>query len=479
MKKYIALLIVLSILNMSGCSSGQGYEDNGGFASVADDSLQEDVSSSIASSVSETSIIENYALISSGLKDALSEDTVFGVKIYVNQPPDRDLSAKTVETFKHEDALTYLYIVPRYAGSSIIIEGLGFDESRNEFVPTGLLFKSVCTEDYALLVQADLPEAGLRLRITVSYEEITASYDPVYDGRGDTVYPYVKNGVLLDEAPFSEATGSTTGNEQDSFETAIARFDENEIVVDSVYADPLKNVDLLKVWVTDYQQGKPGKVAVLMDGLGFPSYLYVFESDGSKAYTITCYRSKFGDGPSEIPPPSIYQSSLIIERAYDYVFGADYPADSQGNPLVIHNRAVPAVEEMDWNPDTDKPFDEFSMEQAVEVAKGIQERLYRYMTIIPGFYSGGYYLRESVLNAASDYSGPDFHYRVTGAIKIDGNPFYVVYWNQEKEALERDEHSGNVVAISEDGKLAFIQSMVDGRWTFVEDKDEKAIIPAK
>lgn len=158
------------------------------------------------SDIAETAMIENHAVLSSGLNEALTEDTVFGVKIYVDRPHDTDLSAKDLETFKHEDSITYLYVVPRYAGSSITLESMDFDESRNEFVTTGILYEAVSTDDYALLVQADLPEAGLRLRITVAHENMTAVYEPSYDGRGDTIYPLVKNGVLLDEAQSSIPT---------------------------------------------------------------------------------------------------------------------------------------------------------------------------------------------------------------------------------------------------------------------------------
>lgn len=95
----------------------------------------------------------------------------------------------------------------------------GSAKTGNEFRATGLLFESVCTDNYALLVQTDLPESGPKLRITVTCENKMASYEPAYDGKGDTVYPLVKNGVLLEEAPFSAAAG-TSG--VDDFQTVLA-----------------------------------------------------------------------------------------------------------------------------------------------------------------------------------------------------------------------------------------------------------------
>lgn len=216
-----------------------------------------------------------------------------------------------------------------------------------------------------------------------------------------------------------------------------------------------------------------------MDGMGFPSNLYVFESNGGKTYTMTCYRDTPVNGSSELPPPSVYTSLMVVERAYDYIFGADYPADSETAPLVIHSRSAPVIEESDWNPAADKLFGHISMAQAEDAAKEVQERISKYSSVIPSFYAGGYYLRESVLNEARDYSCPEYYYKVTGAIKIDGEPFYVVYGNQDREDLERGEYGGSIFAVSGDGSLVFTQSMLDGRWIFVEDKNEKVVVPAE
>lgn len=470
MKKILVILIAI-ILTFSGCSSKQNDQSSRDLSSIAGENSSADISNSITSSAATVLMVENDALISSGLKKSLTVDTLFGVKIYGNCPPDVDLSAKMIETFQVDGALTYLYIVPRYVGSSITIESTVFDESNNEFVVTQLLFESICTDDYAVLAQADLPEAGPKLRITVAYENLEATYEPTYGGRGDTVYPQVKNGVLLDEAPFSASANTNT---QADFQSVVAQFSKEELVVDSAFAEPLANTHLLKEWVSDYQQGKPGKVAVFMDGLGFPSLLSVLESDGSATYTITCY----GDTPSDssiIYTPSVYQSSLIIEREYDYVFGADYPADSRSDSLVVHHRPAPTVEKMDWNPDIDKLIGKLTLEQVQETAKLIDERIVRYGSVIPSFYSGGYYLRQSVLDAAGDHFVFEMYYKVTGAVKIDGNPFYLVYGNRDIQALEQGEHGGVVLAVSGGGSLVFNQSMVDGSWIFVDDKNQNII----
>lgn len=417
-------------------------------------------------------IVTNLALASTGMKDALTDETVFGVKVYVNRPPETELSVKTVETLSLEDVSIYMCIVPRYVGSSITIEGMEFDEVRNEFVTTGLLFESVCTDDYILSLRADLPEAGPRIRITVTYQDMTASYEPLYDGKGDTVYPYVKNGVLLDEAPAFSKTPA-----QEMYETLLAEYGKDALVVDSAFTEVFDNIELLKAWINDYRQGKPGKVAVFIDGSGFPSHLYIFESDGDESYTISCYSSTSGKESPSSSPTQVFESSVIIERAYDYVFRADLPKDSESGSFIVHSRPVPKVEKMNWNPIGGKPIGQLTLEQAQEAARLINERISRYTSVIPSFYSGGLYLRQSVLDVAEPYSGPKLYYKVMGAVKIDGEPFYLVYGNQNAAELENGEHSGSVTAISGDGSLAFIQSMEDGSWIFVDDRNEKVIAP--
>ena len=169
---------------------------------------------------------------------------------------------------------------------------------------------------------------------------------------------------------------------------------------------------------------------------------------------------------------------MVVKRKYDYVFGADLPADLKRNAFVIHRTAPPSdMEAIDWNPETDPPYEGISPSDAEQRAKEIDERLARHMSVISNIYGGGVYLRESILNAAADYKPPaPSLYRTAGAIRMGAETFYVVYIHWDEDALRRGEY-GNVSAVSTDGRLVFNQSMVDGSWLFIDDAGQEVIVP--
>ena len=139
----------------------------------------------------------NKALEATGLLDNFKEDTLAAVQIVYSSP--EGVSAATVEKFIYQDWGPAIYILPRYAGSEIVIEALAFDEASADFLPDGVLMEATATDDYALMLQTDLPEGGPQLRVTVRYNGKEAVYTPTYDGRGDTVYPIEKDGVVINE----------------------------------------------------------------------------------------------------------------------------------------------------------------------------------------------------------------------------------------------------------------------------------------
>jgi hypothetical protein len=100
---------------------------------------------------------------------------------------------------------------------------------------------------------------------------------------------------------------------------------------------------------------------------------------------------------------------------------------------------------MDWNPETDPPFEGITF---AEAEAGAKER------------------------------SPDIPYHKTvGAMKIGEVVFYVIYGNTDQDALNKGEHSGSVTAVSIDGSLLFRKSPEDGSWIFVDDAEQEFIKP--
>jgi hypothetical protein len=281
-------------------------------------------------------------------------------------------------------------------------------------------------------------------------------------------------------------TGST-------FDETLALYGDNEIVRDNFMADPLENVALLDEWVENYRRGIPGRVVILLDSMGFPSGLYILESNGSATYTITTYSSAIPYGETEQRPPHIHESSLVIKRAYDYIFGADFPAIAYENlddghhrhPIVIHRHTIHDLfqpEHLEWSPDSSEPLLGITPYEAERRAEEVNERLSQYVSIIKGIYSGGVYMRESVLAAAdrvSELYGDKYikHFKTVGVMRLDGKTFYIVHGHHDLEALNRGEYGFNATAVSLDGRLVFQANDAHGGWYFVDDAEQEIIAP--
>lgn len=248
---------------------------------------------------------------------------------------------------------------------------------------------------------------------------------------------------------------------------------QSNVVTDSAIGAPMENTTALVEWVQNYRAGLSNRVTILLDGLGFPSRVYVLESDGSPTYTITEYRSVAESTASD---PIVYESSVVIERAYDYVFGADISSDVRPHAVVIHHTPPAQPEEMAWDPAQSLPFHGITPADAENRAKEVHNRISRHMSVIHNIYAGGVYLKKSVLEQAEDYEAPQRLCKTVGAIRLGSHICYMIYGHPDQEALERREHSGDVTAVSIDGALVYIQSMVDGSWIFVDDANQ-AIYP--
>lgn len=213
MKKHLVILLVALVAVYAACAAPQPQSDASlNLPSVSEESAAQPTASENESQEAREMPL-NRELAIAGMDEILEDDTLFSVRIHVNYPREEQLTAQHLETFVHQDWAVYHYIVPRYAGSSIRVEEMAFDEVRHVFHTTDVLFQSDNTPDgYALLLQADLAETGPQLRVTVTAPNgVFGAYEPFYDGRGDMVYPNVRDGYVLCDTPHEETFVFTNG----------------------------------------------------------------------------------------------------------------------------------------------------------------------------------------------------------------------------------------------------------------------------
>ena len=270
--------------------------------------------------------------------------------------------------------------------------------------------------------------------------------------------------VPMSNAPDLPAVSGVSG----TFDTALAQFGDDELVRADSWTGRLENAALLDEWIENYRLGIPGRVAILVVSGPFLSHLFILESDGGATYKVTEYISigRWWMGESEQGPPEVFESFFVVRRAYDYIFGYDFPEWYEGSE---HRRFLGAVrvdnfnfdrfshERLEWNPKTDAPLAGITPQQAKQrvresyAAFGLDEPI------------DGWDIRT--------------YFRIVGAMYLGENIYYVVYGHNDLEALNRGEHMGSVSAVSLDGRLVFMQSMAHGEWWLADDAQREVISP--
>ena len=271
--------------------------------------------------------------------------------------------------------------------------------------------------------------------------------------------------------------------EQITFDSVLARFNEDKIVRSHFSLEPTANIELLDEWVENYRQGIPGKVVILLDAGPFTSRLLILENDGSATYSITQYSGELESNES-ISPPQLLESSLVIRRYYDYVFGADLDLPASFGVIDARNRAIVVQRYRSYWPDDVEVLDwdiargaGVNPEAARMHAMEMQERLSRFTSVTQGLSIMGVYMLQSVLDAAVDVERPTLYFRTVGTMRMGENIYYVVYGNSDFDALNRGHHGGIIYAVSSDLRLTFLQSMVNFDWIFIDDAQQKIIAP--
>lgn len=77
-------------------------------------------------------------------------------------------------------------MVPSHEGTRITLEAMTFDEKKENFVPSEVLYDKVSQAGYALHIKAIRPEGGPQLRLTVAYGDRSVEYYITYNGNTGT-----------------------------------------------------------------------------------------------------------------------------------------------------------------------------------------------------------------------------------------------------------------------------------------------------
>lgn len=200
MKKLIMFLVAAAML-MSAC--GNGGKTDGSSSSNSQGNSGSSVSEPEGSE-STPDAVENSAFkIIDGFED-MPDDAILGVKYYYY-----DMRWMEANKLPHLDRYTpmepenhYFMVVPRYAGASVKVQTVRFDEKSKEFVAGEVTYqKDNIPDGYALIIN-DLTEAGgPKKLVTVSYDGREGSCDfTVYNYSGEHESPWYKSGAYMIEA---------------------------------------------------------------------------------------------------------------------------------------------------------------------------------------------------------------------------------------------------------------------------------------
>ena len=220
-----------------------------------------------------------------------------------------------------------------------------------------------------------------------------------------------------------------------------------------VRALPGVTVNLASVdrWVEDFRNRRESELYVLAYASPQPM-IYRLYCDGSPQYRIdyyTSYKSQETQGN--------YTASIVYKRAQDYVFGGPEAAQLKYPLQVVRQPEEAQVLE------TTGKLDETKGQAVVDAAWSAKLR--REALPRPGTALSGEGIR---LPAQQPTKQPAVRQAQLGErLLVFGEPY---------QSVRLEEGGDNeVYAVSEDGKRVLLQSMVDGRWIPLEDKDELTI----
>ena len=236
----------------------------------------------------------------------------------------------------------------------------------------------------------------------------------------------------------------------------LESYGESERVKYHLQDHPPENLHLLERWIRNYRSGSPDKVVVTLDNGPHADRVFVLECDGTARYTIAEYpRYMEEEGVGSY----LHESSRVVERALDYVFGADFAAGER-LPIIVAKKLIYSEDiELD-SPVLDGAI---SYEEAQRIALEQGARLMSYKAVTGGVSFPGIYFSDSIMaeGEARSIEAPDYlDYNVVGAVLISGYPCYVIH---------EMNYGGNIAAVSADGSMFFSFDIGSRNWVLADD----------
>lgn len=115
----------------------------------------------------------------------LAGESVLALVLLNPTQEELELAGEVDSLWEPDEYSDAVLVLPKEAGSTITVERVTYDEERDCFAAGGTEFKKTLTRPGALLIHTMLPEGIPYLRVTVSSETRSGSYDLSYYGRGN------------------------------------------------------------------------------------------------------------------------------------------------------------------------------------------------------------------------------------------------------------------------------------------------------
>lgn len=210
-------------------------------------------------------------------------------------------------------------------------------------------------------------------------------------------------------------------------------------------------------WLEDYREGRPSRVTLSV--MSTIPFTYELACDGSSVYTVTWQ----GTMKDQVLSEGSYAASEVFERETDYVFGDVLP-EGLKSPLIIPRRAA------DEAPLEEIPAGErkVSPEEGQELALRVRGAMDVYMAETGGM--GGSIRVDPDAGERSPMLA-----RTEGYLSLYGHPCYLIRLYESREAMDGGYYNDVMAVNADGGSLIFVQSMVDGSWTPICDREEKII----
>lgn len=247
-----------------------------------------------------------------------------------------------------------------------------------------IMKKILCTAIIAFTLCLALCECNQSNDDSVSYN----SDIQVPESNNAKEYISKTDGVQGESTASPQADEIEENSASDSvYDEIVKQYKDNEMATIFPSDRTENNIHLVEQWVLDYQQGTSATLPVYWFGIAGPSIM-IIESHGDKEYTMDIYSC---NGTS-----THHTSSYVVERKYDYVFGADFPANIHPIPI---QKKLAGDNAYEWDGKT--ALGSLSINEVVAKAEDIGSKVNTFYLYSHNIRGSGIYMSESVMSAAT------------------------------------------------------------------------------